>query len=271
MHQIWLPILVSVKGHYMVDLQMQVADAAMAQASSCSDAVLPLPTPIPFAGHNSTVNGAKSQQPPAAESISNNTVLGCIMQTPLAPILPPTLPPALPPTLPPTLPPSTPPMSSICSSSKDPVPATQPTSTTPSFTAQEYAYAAMLGRGTTWYSEFTSWADGHNNGPPKVFLVCSRLLEDLSTVTKEHVLVAKWLQNNRILYPDAYQVVQRAALHNTKSTTALAEANITQGSSTVAASAAPQVNFLLDLLICFGPSLCLSCSTTVVSIEHHTA
>ena len=40
----------------------------------------------------------------------------------------------------------------------------------------------------------------------------------------------------------------------------------TQGSSPVAVSAAPQVNFLLNSLICFGPSLCLSCSTTVVSI-----
>ena len=79
MHQIWLTKLVTVKGHYMVDLQMQVADAAMAQASSCSDAVLPLPTPSPLAGHNSTVNDAKSQQPPAAESISNSAVLDCIM------------------------------------------------------------------------------------------------------------------------------------------------------------------------------------------------
>ena len=56
MHQIWLPILVVLKGHYIAELQLQVADAPMLQASCCSNAVLTLPTPQPLAGHSSIVN-----------------------------------------------------------------------------------------------------------------------------------------------------------------------------------------------------------------------
>ena len=63
MPQIWLPVHESLKGHYMAELQLQVADAPMLQASSCSNAVLTLPTPQPLAGYSSIVNDAESQQP----------------------------------------------------------------------------------------------------------------------------------------------------------------------------------------------------------------
>ena len=144
-------------------------------------------------------------------------------------------------------------MASIGSSSKDPVPETQPTSATPSFIAPESAYGAMLGRGTAWYTEFIRWAGVQNSGSPQVFLMLNSLSEDLSALAEEHMPVAKWLHNCNVIDPEAYQVVQRAVLENTKLPAALAEAEIAQGSSTVAVSGPPQVKVCLR---CSFPSVC---------------
>ena len=93
--------------------------------------------------------------------------------------------------------------------------------------------------------EFIRWAGIQNSGSPKVFLMLNNLSEDLSALAEEHIPVAEWLHDCYIIDPEAHQVVQRAVLENTKLTAALAEAEIAQGSSTVAVSGPPQVNICL--------------------------